>query len=292
MNPRIFGAFLVGAGLIAFGYFMAPVKTSNTMPDPSVEAVVGTAPAREYIPVGDEDNDGIPDWSESFRQAKPVRVSNSDAPEETYMPPDTLTGQLAIELLEKTVRAKVTGPLGPSQEEILQSTVSNIEGAAIDALYSEKEITISADNSPETLRAYGNRVAQIALSVDLPEGTRPGIDILQHAVYTNNAEILNELDPIYEAYVDLRNGMLITEVPEAVAREHLNLLNTYNALAIDTEGMQAAFSDPMYTMVRMQRFYDDAIGLENALFELYTKLILLGATWSEGEPVTNFLNIE
>lgn len=292
VNPKIFGAFLVGGSLIGLAYFFAPTKTETPSIDATTGVVAGVAPERHYITVEDSDNDGIPDWSENFRYAEPVEISEEDTQVSDYTPPETLTGQLAIDLLKDSIHAEGQGALGPSQETILNSATAQLEEAAVDALYSERELSILNDTSIPALREYGNSVAAIAINEELPADTRPAIEILQHAARVQDATILTELDPIITAYQNLRNKMLVLSVPKSVAREHLNLLNTYNAVLIDIEGMQQALDDPLYTMVRMKRYYDDTLGLNNAVVELYTALHNQGVRWSEDDIASQIINVQ
>ncbi|MFT5036607.1 MAG: hypothetical protein ACI9VM_000169 [Candidatus Azotimanducaceae bacterium] len=280
INPRIFGAFLVGAGLITASYFLAPASGTTQDQDSTLAVVAAPAPSRTYIEVADADNDGVPNWKESFRQVEPVLVTTKDETTESYAPPTTLTDQLAIELLADTVQAQTRGPFGKTQEDILKSASSRIAEVATDPLYTNSNITISSDNSREVLQAYGNRVAEILLIHDLPPDTRGEIEILEDAVYSEDPSILEELSPIIESYTGLRDDMLSANVPSAMTKQHLDLLNSYNALLIDIESMTQAEADPLYTMIRTKRYYDDAVGLTGAITNLYTKLHNLGVVWS------------
>jgi hypothetical protein len=220
-----------------------------------------------------------------------VALPQVDAPEGAYTPPDTLTDTLAISMLTDAIQAQTRGPLGKTQEDILRGTEFQIQEAATDILYTNRDLTISNTNSEEALRAYGNRVAEIALIHSIPTDTRDEIVILQDATEKNDPQILQELTPIIEAYTGMRDNMLTVQVPSSLTKEHLDLLNTYNAILIDIEGMAIAFDDPLYAMARSNRYYDDAIGFSGALTNLYTNLYDRGIRWGENDIVPKFVKI-
>lgn len=289
MNPRILGAFLVGAGLIAFAYYYSPIH--QPADDASLAVVAGPAPIRGAISIGDSDNDGIPDWQEEFRRTEPIRLAQKEEVA-TYTPPQTLTDTLAIELFEGSVLGNTPSTLGRSQEELLRYASAEIEKASQDTLYTLRDLVLINDSSTERLRVYGNRVAAIALQNGVPVGSRSELTIIEHALRASDESVLAELDARIEAYGKMVEEMHAVEVPSVVAERHLNLLNAYNALYEDLKGMRAAFSDPLYTMVRLKRYYDDVMGTMAAISDLYETLYDRGARFEEGDMTLSFVIFE
>lgn len=286
-NPRILGAIGVGAILIAFAYFTAPEQEVALTNDPYV-----VESKREFIPVGDSDNDGIPDWSERFRQAEVPEIDQEELDSEglAYTAPETLTGQLAVSLFSGMVEGGSRGPLGPTHEDILNSADYQMQEAATDELYTLDNLVISGENDHDALRAYGNRIAEILVTY-LPDDTsRNEIEIIQHAVQSENPDILKELTAIINAYKNVRTLLLTTPTPSSVAQDHLNMTNAFNATLIDLEGMTYAFTDPIYTIVRMQRYYDDITGRNQSIINVYENLDEQGIIWVQEDMVTKLFS--
>ena len=291
MNPRILGAFLVGGVILGLAYFFAPTTAEKARIDASVSVVAGPAPEREAIKVTDTDEDGIPDWKEELRVVEPILV---EVPEvtDTYTPPDTLTGTIGVDMLKGVLESKYKGSLGTNQEDILKSLQGEITEAASDSLYYEKHITIDSNSDNETLRIYGNKIAEIAALYEKPDYIDHELFWTREAVLAKDEEMLKELDPIIASLKAMRDAMLRTPVPEPVVKEHLDLTNTYNALYIDTLAFQDSFIDPMKSVARSRRYIDDAFGLKNALTNLYSKLVSYGVTWGPDEPTSSLIKVQ
>lgn len=292
-SSKVIGAFVVGVILVAGSLCFSNLHAKNqqAIADARVGVVTAEAPKRQPIEVTDSDGDTIPDWKEGLRAAEPIQVN---APEQTevYERPDTLTGAVGVDMLKEVLESKYKGSLGKTQEEILTEAESRIGQAATDELYYEKHITIDSNTDTDALRAYGNKVAEIAYMYEKPAYIEHELAWLQKAVETNDEEMLKDLDPIVASLKKMTEAMLATPVPETMVKEHLDLTNTYNALYIDTDAIQKVFSDPMYSAVRVRRYGDDAIGLHHALTNLYTKLVLNGVSWEEGEPAAALVEIQ
>lgn len=273
-------------------YFLASEKTSAPNLDPTAAVVAGPAPEREPIEVRDSDNDGIPDWKEEFGYTHPIEITQQVPETESYTIPDTLTNRLAIDLLTSTVHAQGYGPFGPTQEQIIGSAAVEIGAAGEDTLYTRSNIEIVQNNSLDALRAYGNKVAEIALVNSIPAETRHEIEIFQSALYSEDQSLLAELDPIIASYSNMKDGMLLMSVPSSMSPFHLDLLNTYNAILADIQAMQNVDNDPLYTMVRMKRYFDDVQGMSNAIANLYAALYQSGVRWTTDDIATDFVTIE
>ncbi len=61
-----------------------------------------------------------------------------------------------------------------------------------------------------------------------------------------------------EVYANTLSDSLRIEVPESFATEHIDLLNAYEAILIDIEAMQVAFSDPIFALARIKNYENDS----------------------------------
>ncbi len=280
---------MIGVALVVGAYILATFGAKDTPRtlDATNAVVVAPAPERQYIPTQDSDGDGLRDWEEALVRENGT-VSLNQEPD--YTPPDTLTEQFGIAFLQDTIRAKGYGAFGDSEEEVVQKAVNSLAEQTADPLYTAADITLTTDNSNESIMRYGNRVAMIIIE-NSTDSENEAV-IMQNALTLNDPALLTELVPIANTYRAMRDEMLVTEVPTDLVQEHLDLINVYQAVLSDVEAMQQAFSDPLLTMMRMKRYPDDAAGLFFALQNMYTALVKTEAPFTLDDPAALFLKFK
>lgn len=277
-RKRIAGAFLIGGALVAVAFVMGSQKGTSGQEGSVVAATI----ERSHINIRDTDNNGIPDWRDALKTTQPIVLNEATS---TYEKPKTVTGRFALDFLKDMFRSKMYGSFGASPEELVADATTQLAEAAEDILFTEKDITTIEAQSEETLKAYGNHVAEIALSS--VGGEENEVLILQDALRYNEPDRLQGLDPIAGSYAEIVERMLQTPVPARYVKEHLDLLNTYNALLEDVLAMQKVYDDALYTFVRMKRYQDDVLGMRNAIAQLYDALYLKdNVQWQENEPAS------
>ena len=288
-NVRVFAALMIGVALVVGAYILATFGETNgpQIQDATNAVVVAPAPERQYIPTQDSDGDGLRDWEEALvRDNGTISLTE----ESEYVPPETLTEQFGIAFLQDTIRAKGYGAFGDSDEVVVQKAVDSLAEQTADTLYTTDDLTITADNSTESIMRYGNRVAMIIIE-NSTDAENEAV-IMQNALTLNDPTMLEDLEPIANTYRTMRDEMLAMEVPSNLAREHLDLLNIFQAILTDVEAMQQAFSDPLLTMMRMKRYPDDAAGLFFALQNMYLALVATEAPFTLDDPASLFLKFQ
>lgn len=281
-KKRIAGAFLVGALLVTMAFL---VSQKNSDAAQSGGALVVAAPPRTYIDVEDMNKDGVPDWQDMLIQTDPVVIPQAST---TYTEPDTITGKFALNFFKDFARAKTFGMFGNSDEELVQEATDALLAQGVDELFTEKDIIIHPLSDTESLRSYGNKVAQIILAHPR-EGDSEAL-ILQDALRYEEPERIEELKPIALSYTTMVKNLLETPVPEPYTKQHLDFINALSAVREDIRGMELIYEDPLYTLVRMKRYEDDVLGMSNALTGLFMKLYQTGnVRWVEGEPVLDLM---
>lgn len=283
---RIGGAVIIGVLLIGGSFIVSP-GTGAAVPDPRVEAVVAPAPPRNFIDVDDTDGDGIADWKQtlpSFPSMQPSATSSTEV--------DTHTETLAVQTLQRLMQSNISGGFGEDLGSITGDTQRYIAELATDTFFTEADITISSDTTNAALRSYGNAIARIVRDNALEGSTEGEIVIVGKALRDGTPETLAALAPIIASYDGMIEDMQHIGVPRTLTEEHLDLLNAYNALRIDIDGMRQAFTDPVYALARFQRYQDDAEGLYYAIVNLYTKLHEDGVRWSKGDIASEFIRID
>ena len=271
LDSKIVGAFLVGLIVVAVSYKASSAgnEVSDLKNNDSI-VVIDEAPARTAIEVKDSDSDGIEDWQDQFLTAEPIIIEKNQG---EYTPPDTVTGQMAINLMQNFLSTKING-YGPSQEKIVADTVNNLKKEAEYKMYSLRDIEISDDSSDEAVRNYGNAMANAILDNATTEKTRKDIQILTDIANKNEVteEDVKDLEIIAKVYKDTLEDTLLIPVPKEFSKEHLDLINVYNALYHDTEGIAKIINDPVVALLRIKRYKDDMDGLSIALQNMYTAL--------------------
>lgn len=282
-QKRIAGAFLVGAIIVA-GAFM--IRGHGGAQNNKGVLIAGASPERVYIETRDSNKDGVPDWQDALQKERPLLLATTSS--YTYKQPTTVTGKFAVQFFEDYLLSKKNGVFGDTKEELLSKAMQKLAQQAIDELFSEKDITVFPDSDSKTLHDYGNKVASVILAHP-NKGDSEGI-ILQDYIRYQKPERLLELEPIALAYTTIVKDLLVTPVPKTYIKEHLDLTNAVNAVKEDVRAMQKVETDPMYTLLRLKRYQDDAQGLSNALSNLFNALYLRDTVrWNDDEAVSNLI---
>ncbi len=287
-QKRIAGALLAGAALIAATLVITAEK--NTAPKAAQNVVVvDVAPQRKAIETVDKNQDGVPDWQEGLLATQPLDLEDTTA-SSGYETPETLTEQFALEFFQDMVRADNYGAFGATDEELILSASNQISDAALDTLIEAADITVSDDTSVPALVTYGEAVAVITARYP-SENTENEAVILQNALREQNAAALEVLDSKITAYTNILADTKALPVPRSIQKEHLDLLNSYQAILSDITAMRNAFSDPMLALLRMKRYEDDVLGLTVSIINLYTSLLDNDATWEPNSVVFTLINV-
>ncbi len=282
-KSRVLGAFVVGFAIVAGAYILNSLTPSIA---PSVQpATVAQAPTRVFIETNDTNKNGLEDWREQFVENSPA-ISLDENGEE-YTLPQTLTGQVGISFFQSIVTAKGTEGFGRSKEQIIKDTAETISKYGADTIFDINDIVTKEDNSAEAIRTYANAAADAIIINDVP-GSRDELTILKELLSTENEQGIAELKAIAQIYQKTLDATLKLTVPSRLAKEHLDLINVYHALAVDTDAMTKALDDPMLSLVRIKRYQDDAEGLALALQNMYNGIKPYTSSFNENDSALLF----
>lgn len=282
---RISGALLIAAALISGALFLRS-GTAGRATSADV-AVVVEAPDRTPIKTLDENKDGVPDWQESLLVTEALHIASTTT---TYKEPETLTEQFALDFFQNVVRSENYGAFGDSPEQLVFDATDALAKEAVDELLTKKDILISRDDSVEAQALYGELIAAIISNYSQEDSINEA-KILERALRNQDESELQELDGIITAYTHFITDTKKIPVPPSLQKAHLDLLNSYQAILIDTEAMRTAFIDPMYALLRLKRYQSDATGLYTAITNIYTNILDNGGTWDEHSIVFTLINI-
>jgi hypothetical protein len=232
----------------------------------------------------DNDNNGIEDWRDTFVTTEPINLNRATS---TYTLPDTLTGQLGIDFMESLLSSRMNGPFGPSDEEVIEDAVNFLETATAHELYDTEDVLIMGQWDDQDVVNYGNTIAGAVLENNLPD-LEPELVILLDVMDKNNTERIAELNSLAEAYRLNREAILATPVPAFLLKEHLDLINTFHAVHKDIEAMAAAVDDPIFALLRLKRYEDDAKGLGLAFQNMLAGLMAYSDLFTADDPAMLF----
>lgn len=282
INTRMVGATIVGFALVA-GAFTA--RSLTTPQAPTITAsVVTSAPTRTPINVYDTDGDEVEDWRDEFITAKPIQLNT---PSSTYALPDTITGKMSINFLENLLQSRSSGPFGNTDAEIVNQTVTGLTNAVTSKLYDLEDVSIITDWAGADIVNYANTIATILYNNSIPD-MEGELVILSDILQNQNNERVSELKILQGVYISYRNDTLKTPVPEILVKEHLDLINTYQALSEDIAGMTLIIDDPIVTLLHIKRYREDATGLAYALQNMFFALDQSDEIFTEADPALLF----
>ncbi len=287
-KTKIVGAFVIGFAIVGAAFVL---KNFTTPPgqNPASLAVqdgIAAAPVRVLMEVADTDSNGLEDWRDQFVKSSPITIVETS--DDSYVAPDTLTGQVGIAFLQSIITAEGQGSFGRTQEQIIADTVDQISVYGSDVIFDVRNITISQDISNEAVRAYGNAMADAIVDNSVP-GLRNELLILRDFVNDQNEKGAKELETISQVYANTRDEMLLLPVPAIFVKEHLDLINVFHALSNDISTMSVALADPMLSLVRLKRYEEDAQGLALALKNMYFALEPFASAFEQNDSAILFV---
>jgi hypothetical protein len=290
INQKILGAFVVGFAMIAGAYIVSNFGKSSTIPavDEPIYALATENDARAYVSVSDTDDNGIEDWREEFVNEAPLIIDTKVTGPIEYSAPTTLTDQVGIQLFQNVLQSKGRGSVGPNKDQVISNTAELLRNSAItDYVFKANQIQVIATND-QAIRTYANTLGQILINNNVANG-EDELVIIDRALRTENAEELKKLEPLINMYKNLRDQTLATPVPVGFEKQHLDLVNVYQAMYSTLDGMKLAFGDPVVALLRVQRYQDDAKGLGIALQNMYSALVPHVHLFTEQDPASVFV---
>lgn len=279
---KILGSFIVGFALVAGAYTVANLRA----PQLSQPAALSQpeAPVRAAISVSDNDSNGIEDWRDSFVTTEPIIIKSNDT---DYEVPSTLTGKLGINFLETIVANKTT--VKKSNEEIVAGTARQLEQETAVPGFDVVDVIILNSYTDTDIKNYFNTLAGI-INRNSPENSDFELNILYDIINRGKAERLPELKLISSSYKVIIEETLEVPVPAIFTKEHLDLLNTYQAIQADIEAMTSVLDDPVLSLLRVRRYEDDALGLNYALQNIFTAMQKYPSLFNQNDSALLFSN--
>jgi hypothetical protein len=283
LSASAIGAVLVGGALV-LNYLQSDTAITGAVTRDMAQAV--QVPERDFIAVVDQNGDGIEDWREEFITEAAITLPASTSAS-TYEYPKTLTDQVGIQLFQSSIRDKSLGKYGRGNETIIQDTTKDIAAVVQDKLYTNRDV-VPVPTTPDSIVTYGNSMGYSLITHNVADAEWE-LTIVNRALDTNNPAELAKLQPLADMYKKLRDDALNTPVPDKFTTNHLNLINSYNALYKSITDLQLIFTDPMVSLLRIKRYEDDAKGLRIALHNIYQSAIPYESLFKKDDPALVFV---
>lgn len=278
LNPKILGSSVAGISLVVLAFVF-----HKDNPEPSKEPALHVSTERkirEFIPITDTDKNEIPDWQDSIVEGE---INLEEIKSNTPYKPETETGKLAIELAESVRSASLTNDSLFSSSKLITDKVTELSRSNVDKSFTSNDIKFTDSDNQSAKRNYGNQIARIAINNAMDGKVENELLTLQRSLTRNDPDLLKNLDPIVDSYQGMIYDMTILPVPPSMTREHLSLLNVYQALLTDIKAFRNVYEDAIPAMLRFRRYLSDVQALQIALTNLYQKLDDEGIKWVEGE---------
>jgi hypothetical protein len=158
--------------------------------------------------------------------------------------------------------------------------MGNVARSLKTKVWQSREITTVSDWDNKDVVAYANGLANVIIDNSIAELDDEMTLFEQVLNNEDNQASLDELAliaEVYEAYVrDTAN----LSVPDLFLKEHLDLLNSYQAIQEDIRGLTQVDTDPMQSLVHIQRYFDSAEGMQAAYVNLIYALEPFAAEFS------------
>ncbi len=279
---RIGGALLMGT-FIVLVVLLLPKDKGGGGADAS--AVVSVAPKRVYIEEADVDGNGKPDWEETLSARIVDTVTLPDGATTsigTYEKPTTLTGKFSEAFLTDYLKDKSAGSgVVEDKEKFVENALVSVEGGVQSKTYAVADMLIVPD-SDEAIREYANGVAEVMKTQ--PASGENEMAVFSDAIQTNNPERLKKIEISKESYRGLVTRTLEVYTPASYVQTQIKLVNSYEALHLDTTAMLAGFTDPLFALARTKEYMNDLNTLFATIKELQNKLLADGITFEKEEP--------
>ncbi len=286
---RVGGALLIGAALIGGAFYIEHNGIADSQAATSPALVVANDTVRSVQTSTDTDGDGMPDWEEELQNTDPLTfttfASTTQATEleEEYTPPTTLTGKFSEQFLEDMLRTGAGREISEEEKlQVAQRAAQTIKGEIKDTLYTQAQMRIVLNNDLSSIRAYGNAISTIIEKYPAPKENE--MVILQRAFQHEDSAILQSLSPIEQGYAAMIQELLQVEVPNVLAKEHTDFVNTLSMVRADIAAMQLAFEDPIPALMHTQRYQEDVRGLALTLLNFRDALEARGVVYTAEEP--------
>ncbi len=173
----------------------------------------------------------------------------------------------------------------PIEQEILRKSAPE---------YRISDLKISARNSKEDLRLYGNKIGEISQKYSFSANVPNPNDVLAKAMQLNSPAELKRLELVIKNYDNLISEYLKLETPAEIASSHLEMINALNGVRISIQNFETVLSDPVDGIFIISNYAGYGSDLREALSKISEYLKKNDVYFSPNDPgyvIEKVLNI-
>lgn len=173
----------------------------------------------------------------------------------------------------------------PIEQEILRKSATE---------YRISDLKISARNSKEDLRLYGNKIGEISQKYSFSANVPNPNDVLAKAMQLNSPAELKRLELVIKNYDNLISEYLKLETPAEIASSHLEMINALNGVRISIQNFETVLSDPVDGIFIISNYAGYGSDLREALSKISEYLKKNDVYFSPNDPgyvIEKVLNI-
>ncbi|MCA9359783.1 hypothetical protein KC850_01965 [Candidatus Kaiserbacteria bacterium] len=286
INSKIVGATVIGFALVAGAYTISNFGES-TFPEPQPANIQATTPQqRPVIEVTDSDQNGIEDWRDVFVDTGTFSAPKTDEP---YTPPTTVTGKTGIKFMEGMINSRLYAPFSKTQEEVVTNTVDSLDEVLDFKILEITDLDIMEEWDDQDIVNYANTVAATIIRHN-DENVENELLVLNDILLRNNTNRVPELEANVQIYKNLAEDTQKIPVPQIFAKQHLDLINSYQALQSDVSAMIEIVEDPLLSFVYIKHYPTDLEGLMLSLENIYLALEEYTDLFTIEDPAVLFVN--
>lgn len=280
--------------------FMALDSDSDGLKDWE-EALWKTDPQKS-----DTDNDGTNDANEIKLNRDPLKqninpsnqepsdkidptiIANEKKIEEEYKNL-TVTERISRELFAQYIATKKIGQdlTETDMINILNNTLIDLPEVSFQN-HNENELTIIDSSDNETLKKYANNVGKIIIT-NLKVPTEDIESIINDLSLVESDEriqieaekIFQRFTPLIENNKRIIQGLLQTDTPKILVKEHLNTINSFEKIYTDLDLIQKSAKDLVLFAPLLNLHQTNIKELSNSLIELTKKILSLNINYDD-----------
>ncbi len=272
----------------------------------------------------DSDSDGLQDWEEALWKTDPhnpdsdgdgtkdgeeVKTGRDPAKKgpddkvESYsnfsesVDSSNQTSAFTLKFLTEYATLAQSGKLTEENKtKLLNDLIKETKGGISDVrTYTEADIHVENDESPEAIKKYGNDMGRIIASDaprKIPNESAPSeLIYLKRAVQTKSEQDAAQLDGIVAGYRKMINKMLAVPAPKSAKRVHLSVVNSFEKLAHTIEALRKAITDPLQALQGLGLYETDRKELSAAFTSVKSYFASKEITFSDTEEGYVYVHI-
>lgn len=244
----------------------------------------------------DTDGDGTPDGEEIALGRNPSLAGPNDKIKEGATEnPDITLAAPGEELTLTDAFARSAFALYVAKKQQGQKIDENFANSLIDdfltkntsegneVVYTLSDIAVTSIYNQNSLRDYGNKVAQI-ITPDTPYSSADILNALLSAVQGGNKNSSAIVEGRVFMYEKMIRELLEIVVPSVITEKHVDLLNAVEALYEDITTMTKVQDDPIRALLYIRRYiYFSTINAVNAAVAVGKALASQGVVFQQSE---------